>query len=268
MSDDLFSEISVTRTRPRVSNLLKYATDSRNKGFFNDVTVTVDGLSIPASRMILACHSRFFERMFKTNTKEKYEPVVEIQGGNGPAVAAIIDYFYSESIDINSDVVMSLLAAADHLQIDDVIKFCCEYLKSIVSPRNAITILNAAKSFQIVDLTEKMYQFIGENLKNIALTIDFKNLSKQQFLSCVTGESKKHAKESFKYQALILWVKHDQESREKEFKVLFQDTIDLTQVSVEFIETVLLKEHLVRDYSVCYEKVLSAFSRALKDIRL
>ena len=53
-------------------------------------------------------------------------------------------------------------------------------------------------------------------MEDVALANDFKGLPKQQFLSCVTGGSKKHAKELYKCQALSLWVKFDQQSKGKE----------------------------------------------------
>jgi len=149
-------EKTVTCTRREIVNLLKYASENRDEGFFNVVTINVDGVSISASRMVLAFHSHYFEKMFKTNMKEKYESLIEIQGVKGSAVKAIIDYFYTESIDINSEVVMNLLVAADYLQADDVKEFCSDYLESIVCPENSITILNAAKLFHITSLKSKV----------------------------------------------------------------------------------------------------------------
>jgi len=45
-------------------------------GGFNDVTVEERGESIPANRMVLACYSKFFESMFLSPIKERYQNTV------------------------------------------------------------------------------------------------------------------------------------------------------------------------------------------------
>ena len=263
MSDNLFSDKSATRTRSESSNLLKYASDNRDEGFFNDFTVHVDGLSIPASRMVLACHSKFFERMFKTNMKEKYELDVEIQGVKGTAVKAIIDFFYTETININSNSVMDLLTASDFLLINEVKKFCYEFLESIVAPRNAVRILKKAEEEENKVVSEWIYQYISGHLDEIALTNDFKCLTKEECTACLTEETANHSEE-LKCRALLSWVKHDQETRKSQFAELFQQLVNLGEMSIEFHKEVLLKERLITDIAYCHQQVLTAFSKLLE----
>ena len=104
MSDSLIAKEFAARKRTKSSNLLTYDTENRQEGFFYDVTIEVGVFSISHSRMVLAFHSKFFEGMFQTN-KEKFELMVEIQGVSGRVVKAIIDYFYTESIYINGEMV-------------------------------------------------------------------------------------------------------------------------------------------------------------------
>jgi len=262
MSDNLFAEKSLTRKRVESSNVLKYASDNRDEGFFNDITVQIENLSIPASRMILACHSRFFERMFKTNMREKYEPIVEIQGAKGPAVKAIIDYFYTQSININSNSVMDLLTAADYLLVDDVKKFCYEFLESIVEPRNSIKILKAAEMKQNKAVLEWIYRYIQDHLDEIALTNDFLSLSKKEFIATLTGGIGNNVEES-KCKALFLWVKHE-EARKVNFENLFLHMENLCKLSIEFHKNVLLKEQLIIDNVLCRQRVLTAFQELLE----
>ena len=263
MSGNLFADKSATRTRLESSNLLKYASNSRDEGFFSDFTVNVDGLSIPASRMVLACHSKFFERMFKTNMKEKYGPDVEIQDVKGAAVKSIIDYFYTETININSNSVMDLLTASDFLLVDDVKKFCYEFLESIAAPRNAVRILKKAEAEQNKVVSEWIYQYISGHLDEVALTNDFKCLTKEEFTACLTEKTANHSEE-LKCRALLSWVKHDEETRRSEFAELFQQLVNLGEMSIEFHKEVLLKERLITDNTYCHQQVLTAFSTLLE----
>ena len=105
------SKQSVTRQRVTSSNVLEYANEKRNKGTFNDVTVEAGTETIAANRMI--------QEMFDLEMKEKYQDPVQIDGFDGKAVKALIDFMYSGEVKIKNENVMDLLAASDYLQVDE-----------------------------------------------------------------------------------------------------------------------------------------------------
>ena len=263
MSFNLFPEKSVTRNRVPSSKLLEYAQESRNEGFFSDFTIKAGKLFIPANRMVLACHSRYFETMFKINMKEKYDTIVEIKEMNGAVVKSIVDYFYTGSIKISSDNVIDLLTTADYLHVDDVKEFCCEFLESLVSPNNVIRILHTTSELcQIEAFTTCMFQYITDHFDEVILTNDFKCLPKKELISNLTEG---RITESLKYQAVISWIKHDHDRRRSEFPELFQTLVNVNQLPTHFIKETLLKEELIRDNFACYERVLVAFSDLLEE---
>ena len=264
MTTKLFGKKSVTRKRQTNSDLLQYANENREEECFNDITVIAGKLSIKANRMVLACHSKYFENMFKTKTVEKHMQCVEIQDINSVAVKSIIDYFYTGSIKIDSENVISLLTASDYMQVDDVIGFCNEFLGSVVSPKNSIDVMKAARSHANGVFTKWVHQYISDYLGEVALTRDFKCLSKLDFIACVTRGDNRQADEESKYQALILWIKYDEDMRKTVFAELFRKVVDLDRVSIVFSKDVLLQEQLIRGNIECYELVLTAFSNLLE----
>ena len=112
------------------AKLLEFANSNRNAGSFNDVTILTGGESIPANRMVLACYSKFFKSMFRSQLKEKYQNTVEIKEFDGHAIRIIIQFIYARKIDITTKNVMALLRAADFLQVDEVKKMCFDCLES------------------------------------------------------------------------------------------------------------------------------------------
>ena len=258
-------EKSIVRKRKVPSNLLQYARKNRDEGFFNDLTVTAGNENIPANRMVLASNSKYFEKMFKTNMKERYSNTVEVQGAEGKAVKSIIDYFYTESIEINDTNVTNLLAAADYLQIDDAKGFCFDFLQSVLSPENSIFVLNTANLYGNEVLADQASQFICSSLKAVSQTNDFKSLPKIELSSCLSQLKKKQAKATFIYTALISWIKHDKDARQKEFTELFGKFLDLSNFPAEFIEDELLNETLITENPNCYKLVLTTFSKLLRD---
>ena len=265
MAFRIVTEKSIIRKRLFDSNLLQYAKENRDEGFFNDVTVTAGSKSIAANRMVLSCQSKYFEKMFKSSFKERYSNTVEIQGAQENAVKDIIDYFYSERIEINGDTVMDLLAASDYLQVDDVKQFCFDFLQSNISPQNCFLILNAANTYRNNKLIDQIHQFIGQHFDSIIQTKEFQLLSKTQFITCLSKLDQKQVKQMSIYQALITWIKHDKTRREKEFVELFQQLIDINKLSIMFVENALLNERLITDNVDCHKLVLTAFSKLLRE---
>ena len=259
------TENSIICKRQVPFNLLQYARENRDEGFFNDLTVIAGSESIPANRMVLASNSKYFEKMFKTNMKERYSNTVEVKGAEGKAVKSIIDYFYIESIEINGMNVTNLLAAADYLQIDDVKDFCFDFLQSVISPENSISVLNAANLYGNEALADQASQFICSNLEAVSQTNDFKSLSKIELISCLSKLKKKQAKATSIYTALISWIKRDKNARQKEFTKLFGNLLDLSNFPADFIEDEMLNENLITDNPNCYREVLKTFAKLLRD---
>ena len=253
-----------TRHGSLASKLQQYARESREESLFNDFIVNVGEECIHANRMVLACHSKYFERMFKINMKEKYSRTVEVEKEQGTAVKAIIDYFYSESIEISYETVMGLLSASDYLQVDEVKEFCFDFLKSILSTENSISVLSAVNLYGESTLTDQIYRFICENLETVSQTNEFKSLPIPDFISCLTNLNQYQTKTSSIYLSLITWIKHDNERRQEEFARLFEQVLDLNKLPIEFIEEVLLNENLITSSPSCYKRVRDTLSKLSK----
>jgi len=157
--------------------------------------------------------------------KERYEDSVNIEGCKGKAVKSIINYFYSESIEINGENVMDLLAAADYLQVEDVRKCCFDFLEMEISPENSFEILSAANLYGTEAFTNQIYQFISRNFEILSQTNDFKSLTKEEYLTFLSKLDNKFMRESSNYHGLVMWTNHKVNRRKKIFSNLFQQTI-------------------------------------------
>ena len=257
---------SVTQQRDS-NNLLQYAEENRKEGSFNDVTINVENQRIRANRMVLASCSLYFEKLFKTEMKEKYQPTVELHDINGAAVKILIEFIYTGSIDINNENVLDLLSTADYLQVDEAKQFCFEFLQTIVTPDTCFTILTVAQLHQHKELRENALQCMKDNLKDIHFDSD---LTKNDLITCISkmkGSGSNQAKESTIYQAIISWVKSDEETRKDNFlELLF--LVDFTKLAVDFIEEVILREELVTKNLACLGLATKMFSDASKTDRI
>ena len=257
---------SVSRKRADNRSLLEYANQNRDEGFFNDVYIKVGNECFPANRMVLSCFSRVFERMFKVEMKERYEQTVEVKQVDEKSMKILIDYIYTGHIDIDNENVMDLLSAADYLELEEVKKFCFEFLISILAPDTWYAILTAADLYRNEPLKCCVNQYLTFNLDQIIKSNDFESLSKEDVLSLFDSLDRFKIKESSIYQAFIAWTKADEGDRKMKLSDLLQ-WIKFDRLSAEFCDEVISKEDLILQNVECLKFLCQAFSRKLLDAK-
>jgi hypothetical protein len=72
---------------------------------------------------------------------ENRQQKITLHSINFEILSLLIDFIYTGQIEINQINVQELLAAADMLQISEVVTGCCEYLCRELHPSNALGIL-------------------------------------------------------------------------------------------------------------------------------
>ena len=104
---------------------------------FCDIEITVDGETFKGHKMVLASCSPYFETMFLTGLYEGNQASVEIKKEMSANVFKMLfTYMYKGEIDIKEDNVTPVLAAANYLQIQEVINTCCAFLRKNLEPQN------------------------------------------------------------------------------------------------------------------------------------
>ena len=232
-------------------NVLQYANQKRNNGSFNDVIIQTNFGTISANRMILSCCSRFFEAMFDSEMKEKYQNPVQIHEVDGAAVKLVIDFMYSGEVKITSENVMKLIAASDYLQVAEVKRFCFEFLESILSSDNWFAVYNAAKIYESEHLQNQTYDYVSNNFDDVVQTDEFKFLSQHDLTLFVSKINRHQIKEESIFYGITTWCRINEVARKEEFPLLFEELIDLYKISVTNLENILLNEEYVAKSTHC-----------------
>ena len=258
--------ISSFQANDHSQKLLQYVEEQRKQDSFNDVTIIADEQSIPCNKLVLSCYSKFFEKLFRTNFKEKHQKQVEINGFDGQIIKLIIDYIYSGSIKIENKNVMDIISASDYLQLDTIKHFCFEFLESEVTAENCLEVIRASILYKPRSCLDKAYQLLSENLEEISHTEMFQVLSKTDLFAILGKLEKNRRSEEAKYTAITNWVKSDRETRSKDFPQLFQ-SIDLNKVRFEFLKNVVTTDSLVEDHVRCMKAVLACCMSMLSEMK-
>ena len=265
MSLKIVCEKSVTRQRSREqdSRLLSYANENRNKGFFNDVELSADAECISANQMVLSCYSKYFENIFKTNLNNQQRCIIE--NVDGKSLKILIDYIYTGNVEINNRNALNLLSAADKLKIQDVKMFCLEFLETIITYDSCFHILSAAQACQSVKLQLKIFLYLNENFEKVLLTPPFKALTKTEVTYCMTRLNRNVVSETTLFDAIITWIKYDEENRRKDFLDLFK-LLKFDKFSRDFLMDVVSKDKFVSGSSDCLNLILNVLPKVL-DLR-
>ena len=249
----------------RQAKLLQYANTKRIAGDFNDVTIEVGSESISANRMVLACYSKFFESMFLSPLKERYQNTVVIKDFEGKAVKNVIDYIYSGKISLKTSNVLTLLRTADFLQVDDVKKICFDFLETSLSIENCLDVVKASTMYNNLAPRKQTYQYISDNFEDIVGGNTFKELSKDDVTSLFANVDPHKVQEFSLFEAAINWVKHDK-TRETEFSSLFL-ALNLQNLPSDFVVERVAAEPLVTNSKECLSAMVSYFAEQSKSVR-
>ena len=244
-------EKCVTRQRVISPNILEYANEKRGKGTFDNIIIEVGSETIAANRMILSCCSRFFEGMFDLELKEKYQNPVQVNGVDGKAVKALIDFMYCGEVKINNENVMELLAACDYLLLDEVKQFCFEFLESVLSSDNWFVVLNAAKLYQNEDIESHVYEYMSKTLNEVMQTHEFKSLSKDDLVGHFSKLNRSYFTEALIFEGIVIWSKHDLVNRKHDFLLLFEELVIIDNIPTELLKSRVMKEELVKNDTQC-----------------
>ena len=194
---------SIIRQRVANISLLEYANKNRDQGFFSDVTIVAGSERIPANRLVLSCYSAYFEGMFKLQMRERYEDIIEIKTIAGRELRVLIDFIYTGSINIDEQSVMNLLSGADYLQLHEVKGFCFEFLRSHITVDISLGIFKTADLYRNESLKNEMQQHISINFDKVLQADDFKQLSNEELISCISKLDRSQVNESSIFEAIV-----------------------------------------------------------------
>ena len=261
-SKQQFKNSTLKRQKQNFRNLLKYANRKRKLGMFNDVTIRVGHQRFPANRLILSCFSPYFEKMFTTSMKERYEDTVQVKGVSERSMNTLIEFIYTRNLNLDTTNVAEIIAASDFLQIDEAKNICFSFLSSTISVENCLEVFKLANMFASKSLADKTIQLLSKNFLLISQGSDFKSLSKTELESFISNLNRRAVEESCLFEAMMRWIK--EEDDRKEHLLQFLKLLDLNKISSQFLEDTVLNESLIVENLQCSNMVMKILLKKMK----
>ena len=222
------------------------------EGGFCDVTLEVDGRQLATHRCVLAASSQFFYTMFNSGMKESSQTLLKLHSVSFDSMSLILDYFYTREILINDDNVLELLNTASFLLVTPVKKACIQILNKQLSIENCFSILQVAEQFGASELAKRASYSIKENFFSVVNNEEFVSISKKSLIDFISSDEIQVEREEEVYQAVLKWVKYDEENRVSDLPELLSH-LRGKSLPKGFLKSEMSKEPLLATFSSLVE---------------
>lgn len=191
--------------------LLENLNQLRTEARFCDVEIIAGNTVFNVHRAVLSASSAYFEAMFRpvTSLCEGTQKSVVLHSIDPDILKMLLDFIYTGRIDIRQCNVQELLAAADMLQITEIVEGCCDFLCRELHASNALGILRFAEAHHCEPLAESAQTFIYTNFPVVALEDEMLDTPQTLLSRILTSEWLRVDSESQVFQAALRWIKHD-----------------------------------------------------------
>lgn len=151
-----------------------------------DVNLSVDGVDIPAHRIVLAALSPYFKAMFCSQLNEKKRFQITIQDLSPHAVKTIVEFAYTADLELTEETVQSVMQTATMMQIPAVEKLCCSFLVKHLHPSNCLGIRDFAHVVACFELGETADKYCEENFSEVSQHEEFLKLEVEEVQNIIT----------------------------------------------------------------------------------
>ena len=179
------------------------------EGNLCDITLVADGKSIAAHRIILASVSPYFRRMFLGDFKESKQSEVHLEGIDYNALVIIIECIYSDELDFSTGSASDVLAAADFLQINTIVRVCELSMIDELSNETCFDYLKEFEKFNLEEGQLATMAYIIENFVPLSKTAGFLEIGKDALCSYLDHTDLTISEEIEAFRAAQAWIEHD-----------------------------------------------------------
>ncbi|KAL0117209.1 hypothetical protein PUN28_010211 [Cardiocondyla obscurior] len=195
--------------------------------------------------------------MFTSSLRESAQNEIELMDVDGDALWALVLYCYTGCIELQEDSVETLLATACLLQLNPVIKACCQFLVKQLHPSNCLGIRMFADTQGCSELFEHAHAYTTKHFMEVTKNQEFLLLSANEVAKLLESEDLNVPSEETIFHALMTWVEHDLETRSKDASKLLS-LVKLPLLSPAFIADNIESNEMFKDQRMAQELVMEA----------
>ncbi|CAH1788738.1 unnamed protein product [Owenia fusiformis] len=192
-----------------------------------DYTIVVEGEEFKVHKLMLVCYSDYFQAMLtRVGMKESQEDSVILQDETITKAGfdVFLDLAYSGRVLIKGAILRDTVACMSHLQVQEGLTICEDFIKNNLSTWNFLEFLNIAEDYVLEKSIAFCYEFIlphfvwyFENIPDHATQLTVK-----QFENIIPKDGVINESEKKVFDVVCQWLEHDEENRLQYVPLLMQ----------------------------------------------
>jgi hypothetical protein len=152
------------------------------KGFLNeqklsDVTFVVESKPVYAHKL-LCMRCSYFRAMFEGHMREAQQKTITINNVSYRVFLVLLEYLYTDEVEISLDIAMDLFVAADQFGIERLKRLCEKKILVSINIDSVATILQAANMHIAHGLRQSCMDFILRNFDAVSKTAAFEEMGR------------------------------------------------------------------------------------------
>lgn len=219
----------------------------RKSDLLCDVTVRAEGQDFPAHRCMLSAGSPYFRALFTSELKarESEDNLIQLTEVTCDAFSEVLQFIYTGKATINSSNAQDVVIAADYLIIPSLKSKASHFLQESINVSNCLALESFASQFSCESLKQAAVTYSLKNFVAVAKSSDFQSLELKKVKELLSEDKITVPREEDVYEAMIRWVKHEVESRERFLPELLK-CLRLFSMSKYSLRQILEEEELVK----------------------
>lgn len=228
----------------------------QREGVLCDVVLIIKDREFSAHKSVLAASSEYFLALFTTTMIERNCSSVHLDLCPD-VVQDLLEYLYTGKVTFTKSNVKGLIVTADYLLVSDLKEEAEKYLCSVISEVNCMSMYVFAVHSNCDKLKADATSVIGGNFALVSKTNEFLNLGFNLLLPLVSYDAIIVATEEEVFEAVLRWVKHEEDTRKCHFEELFK-SVHLFSLSKEYVQDNIRTEPLVNRNEKCIEFLIES----------
>ena len=187
-----------------------------------DMTVKLsDENSIKTHQVVLAAGSPYFEAVVRRSSDEENEQAssemiyTDLLQLDPVAAKALVEYIYSNNINIVSNELLDYIHGCDFLQLGILLQQCKNYAeKSVtISPEKCFQWFIGSKLFSLKNTKNRAVSCICMNFEQVHRMEGLLNLGRDDMVGVLNNDALWPVPEQVLYEVIISWIMHNQGER-------------------------------------------------------
>ncbi|XP_053401198.1 BTB/POZ domain-containing protein 6-like [Mercenaria mercenaria] len=163
-----------------------------DRGLWTDVKFHLKNLkqeqTIQAHKIVLAARSPVFQAMFFGHCADR-KTEIELKDVEKDIFLLFLRYIYSDTVTLSEKNASAVLEMAHYYQVSSLVKFCADFLTTIITTKNCCEILTFAMFYKLPSLKTSCCAFIDSNAEQVLKSGCFLDLSAECLLYILKGDT-------------------------------------------------------------------------------